>query len=253
MKRNLDKYSGTAILFLTAAVMFVATPLIFGIGEFATAAFVVAGMVCTIMGCFVVMFSGNEPMDPRIVGLLPVQGCLNMCRIASDAGINGKAHFLPPRFSGENRIVQFNPASQYDGSVMSASGSFTQKEPHGMVTIPTSAPLMADLRKTNSVVIPDNVEELGVLFDETISEVFEFATKVTTTWDSGKAIIVMHDYRFIEGCKVSRAVSPECCTRYPCPTCSLCGSLIAESTGKVAALEECRVSSPTDITAVFSY
>jgi hypothetical protein len=253
MKKDLDKYSGTTVIFLTAAVMFVATPLIFGIGEFATAAFVVAGMACTIMGSFVVMFSGNESMDPLIVGLLPIQGCLNLCRISSDAGITGTAYFLPPRFSGKTRIMQFNPVSKYHGSSVSAGGSFTDREPHGLITFPTSSPLMEYLRKRNAVVIPDTVEELGILFNEAISDVFEFATKVTTTSTDGRVTVTLHNYHFIDGCIIAHSESPECCMRYPCPACSLCGTMLVECTNKVVSLESCRVTSSKDITAVFSF
>jgi len=62
----------------------------------------------------------------------------------------------------------------------------------------------------------------------------------------------LHKYHFIEGCLYALAESPQCCSRYPCPACSLCGSLIAECTKKVVALEGCTVSSSQDITAIFS-
>jgi hypothetical protein len=253
MEKILDKYSTAVVIFLTAAVTFVATPLIFGLGDFNTAVFVVAGITCTLMGCFIVMFSGNEPIDPRLVGLLPVQGCLNLCRIASDMGIPGNAYFLPPRITGEARVMQLNPISKYYTGIVSAKESFTEKEPHGIVTIPTSDPLIQDLRKRNALVVPKQVEDLSILIDETISEIYEFAPHTTTIWDSNTVTITLHEYRLIEGCLFARSESPHCCARYPCPVCSLCGTLIAECLNKAVALEQCSASSSQDVTAVFSF
>ena len=113
MTEILDKYFFTAVLLLTAAATFVTTPLIFSQGDFVTSLFVVSGLACAILGSFMVMFSGNEPLDPHLIGLLPVQVCLNLCRIASDSGINGNACFLPSRLTGDSRVLQFNPASEY--------------------------------------------------------------------------------------------------------------------------------------------
>jgi hypothetical protein len=253
MEKILDKYSTAAVLFLTAAVTFVATPLIFGLGDFSTAIFVTAGITCTIMGCFIVLFSGNEPIDPRLVGLLPVQGCLNLCRIASDTGISGNAYFLPPRITGETRVMQLNPVSKYYSGTVSAKGSFTEEEPRGLVTIPTSDPLIQDLRKRNALVIPTRAEDLSILINETISDVYEFASYTTTTWDRNSVTITLHEYRFVEGCLFARSQSTHCCARYPCPVCSLCGTMIAECINKAVALEQCSASSSQDVTAVFSF
>jgi hypothetical protein len=253
MQKILDKYSATAILFLITAILFISIPIIFGFDEYVTAAFVISGMACTMLGCFVVMFSGNEPVDPHLIGLLPVQGSMNLCRIASDSGITGNAHFLPPNITKESRVMQFNPVSTYFGGVISAKGSFVESEPRGLITIPTSDPLIQDLRNRYALVIPDSVEELSVLINDTVCEVFEFAPRVSMIWESNRLTITLHDFRYIEGCLFAHSQYPQCCTRYPCPACSLCGSLIAECIKKSIALEQCSASSPYDITAIFSF
>ena len=94
MEKYLDKYSTTIVLLLIMTVMFIAIPLIRNFGDFFTGVFVIAGITCAILASFVIMFTGNEPIDPYLVGLLPVQGCLNLCRIASDTGITGNAYFF---------------------------------------------------------------------------------------------------------------------------------------------------------------
>ena len=144
---HLNKYSIAAVLFLIAAAVLVAISLITNLGEFVTAAFVISGMVCGMMGIFMLTFFSGEPIDPRLVGLLPVQGCINLCRIGHDLGITGNAYFLPPRVTGEARVMQFNPSSIYKGSDVSSKGSFPETEPEGLVTIPSCDPLIQDLRK----------------------------------------------------------------------------------------------------------
>jgi len=70
-------------------------------------------MICLVTGIFILTFSGGEPIDPRLVGILPAQDLINICRIASDLGISGDSCFLPPRLTGETRVMLFNPVSIY--------------------------------------------------------------------------------------------------------------------------------------------
>jgi hypothetical protein len=99
--------------------------------------------------------------------------------------------------------------------------------------------------------MPESEEELSVLISEVIGDILEFAQAVSTSWEKDTVTITLHGYRFIDGCLFSRSVSPHCCTRYPCPACSLCGTLLAEGTSKIVTLEQCSVSTPQDISAVF--
>jgi len=248
----LNKYSAAAILFLTAAAVFVAIALITHLGEFITAAFVISGMVCVMMGIFMLTFSGSEPVDPRLVGLLPVQGCMNLCRIASDLGIHGNAYFLPSRVTGEARVMQFNPTLLYDGNTISAKKSFPETGPEGLVTLPSCDPLIQQLMKRNKLIIPDNDENLTQLLREIIGDIFEFAPRVSTRWHGNTVTITFHQYRFIAGCQLISLESPGCCSRNPCPACSLCGALIAAGADKVVGLEQCSISaSARDVNLVF--
>jgi hypothetical protein len=247
-----NMYTAAAILLMAEAAAFVAIALTTNRGEFVTAAFVISGMVCAITGIFVLTFSGGEPIDPKLVGILPAQGCLNLCRISSDLGITGNAYFLPPRITGQSRVMQFNPTSSYDGSDVSAERSFPKTGPEGLVSVPSCDPLIRDLKKRNSLVIPDKEEQLTQLLREIIVDIFEFAPRMSATWDGSTVTITFHRYRFIAGCQVIMQESPGCCSRNPCPVCSLCGTLIAEGTGKVVTLKKCSIStSNKDIIAVF--
>lgn len=250
--RFLNKYSTAAVLFMIAAAIFIAIALSNNLGEFITAAFVISGMICVMMGIFMLTFSGSEPVDPRLVGLLPVQGCMNLCRIASDLKIHGNAYFLPPRVTGEIRVMQFNPTLPYDGNTVSAQKSFPETGPQGLVTLPSCDPLFQQLTKRHELKIPDNNENLTQLIRETIGEIFELAPRVSIHWRGNTVTITFDRYRFIEGCKLISLESPGCCSRNPCPACSLCGVLIAAGTDKVVALEQCSISaSARDVNLVF--
>jgi hypothetical protein len=250
---RLNKYSTAAILFMAAAAVFVAIALTTHLGEFISAAFVISGAICTMTGLFILTFSKGEPVDPRLVGLLPAQGCINLCRIGYDLGITGNAYFLPPHVTGEARVMQFNPTLPYKGGTVSAKGSFPKTGPEGLVTLPSCNPLIQDLRKRNALVIPHNEELITQLLRESIGEIFEFAPRVSIRWNGSTVTITFHHYRFIAGCEFIAQESPGCCARNPCPACSLCGALIAEGTDKVVMLDQCSVSSSSqDVNAVFS-
>jgi hypothetical protein len=247
-----NKYFAAAILLLVVAASLIAIALNNHLGEFVTAAFVISGMICAVTGIFVLTFSGGEPIDPRLVGFLPAQGCINLCRISSDLGITGNAHFLPGRITGQSRVMQFNPTSPYDGSDVSAERSFPKTGPEGLVTIPSCNPLIQDLKKRNALIIPQKEEQVIQLLREIICDIFEFAPRVSATWNGRMVTITFHRYRFIAGCQVMMQESPGCCIRNPCPVCSLCGTLIAEGTAKVVTLKGCSIStSNKDIITVF--
>ena len=247
-----NKYFAAAILLMVVAAVFIAFAVTTPLGEFITAAFVISGMICAITGIFTLTFSGGEPMDPRLVGILPVQGCMNLCRIATDLGINGNAYFLPPRMTGEARVMQFNPTLRYTGNHVSIQGSFPKTEPTGLVTIPSCDPLIRDMRKKNALIIPDSEKPLTRLLQETVTDYFEFAPRVSIRWHADSVTVTLHRYRFIAGCQFIVQESPGCCLKNPCPLCSLCGALLAEGTNKVVALEQCSLSpSLRDINLVF--
>jgi hypothetical protein len=249
----LNKYTIAGILLLSAAVVFIDVALISNPGEITTAAFVISALVCIMTGVFTLTFSAGEPVDPHLVGILPAQGCITLCRITHHLGMHGNAYFLPPRVTGEPRVMQFNPTSSYDGKQGSEKGSFREKGPAGLVTTPSCDLLIEYLKKRNALVIPDNKEDLSLAFRETIEDALKFAPRVSSRWSGSTVTITFHNYPYIDGCKVITQKSPQCCTKSPCPVCSLCGALIAEGLDTVVSLDLCSVSpSSEDVTAVFS-
>jgi len=251
---NLNKYSTSAILLLGAGAFFIDLALLTNTGDITTSVFVISGMVCLITGIFTLTFSWNEPVDPRLIGILPAQGCMNLCNTTHLLGITGNAYYLPPRITGESRVMQFNPVSPSQGINDSfANGSFRERGPPGLVILPLCDPLIQDLRKRNALIIPDKEEELTILIRETIEDVFKFTHLVSVRWHGSTVTITFHNYPSVDGCKIIAQGSPNCCPMNPCPMCSLCGALIAEGLDKVVTLNRCTIfSSSRDVTALFS-
>jgi hypothetical protein len=249
----LNKYTITAILLFTVAAVFIDIALISNPFDISTAAFVISGMVCAIIGIFTLTFSAGEPVDPQLLGILPAQGSLNLCRILHHLGKHGHAYFLPPSITGETKVMQFNPDSTYDGKQGSELGSFREKGPAGLVITPSCDLLIQNLKKSNALLIPDNEENLSHLLKESIEDVFKFTPRITVHWLGNSVTIIFRDYPSIEGCKLISQVSKDCCFMNPCPMCSLCGALIAEGLDKIVTLDRCSIrSSSHDVTAVFS-
>jgi hypothetical protein len=250
---SLNKYSVAASLLFAAGAAYIAIALIINPGEITTSAFVIGGLICVMIGVFTLTFSAGEPIDPRLVGLLPAQGSLNINWLTKHLGTWGNAYFLPPRVTGEAKVFQFNPSSTYERKIGSATGSFKKTGPQGLVIPPSCDLLIEDLRKKQSLVIPDKEEELTYLIRETLEDFFKFAPRVSVQWEGSKVTITFYEYPYIDGCKVISQKSPQCCAMSPCPACSLCGVLIAEGLNKAVRLDQCTVSSSLkDVTAVFS-
>jgi hypothetical protein len=249
MRLHLNKYSAAASLLFVAGAAYTVIALVINPGEITTSAFVIAGLICIMIAVFTLTFSAGEPVDPRLVGLLPAQFSLNINMLAKHIGVQGNAYFLPSRITGEATVVQFNPTSTY---YKKQSGSFKETGPPGIVTPPSCDLLIEDLRENHGLVIPNKKEEVTNLIRETIEDVYKFAPKVSVQWKESRVTITFYDYLYIDGCKAIAQKSRTCCGVSPCPACSLCGAFIALGLDTVVSLDYCIVSSsPKDITASF--
>jgi hypothetical protein len=247
------KYTAASFLLLLMAATFITIAVITNREDITTAALVISGMVCALTGIFVLTFSGDEPIDPRLIGLIPAQGSINLCSITQHLGFHGNAYFLPPSVTGETSVVQFNPISIYDGKEGSLKGSFREKGPAGIVTYTSCGLLIQDLKKRDALVVPNKEEELTYLIRETIEDDLKFAPKVSAVWLGDKVTITFHKYPFFESCEVMMQKSSHCCSISPCPACSLCGALIAEGRDMVVKLDRCSLnSSSRDVKVIFS-
>jgi hypothetical protein len=248
----LNKYTIAGILLLASAAVFITIAIVSDLPTITNTAFVISGLVCAMTGIFALTFSGGEPVDPWLVGILPAQGSLSLSMLTKHLGMKGNAYFLPQRVTGEATVFQFNPTSKYDGVQGSAPGSFRKEGPPGIVTAPSCTLLIEELKKKNALVVPDKEEELSRLLGETIEDFFKLAPQISVRWGENRVTITFLRYPYADGCKILEKKSRDCCAMSPCPACSLCGALIAEGKDRVVMLERCSVS-PTskDVSAVF--
>jgi hypothetical protein len=254
-----DKYNIAALSLLVVSAIFIAIALLYNLGDVTTAAFVMSSLVCAMVGIFTWAFSGTAPVDPDLVGILPAQGCINFCALTHNLGVTGHAFFFPPQYTGEPRVMQFNPTSTQEGIEVltgkkrNKDGSLQKPRSAGLVTQPSCDQLIRDLSQRNALIIPEKEEELSSLLREAVEDVFKFAQRISVTWEESKVTITFHRYPFIYGCKKIAEESPACCGISPCPPCSLCGALIAEGSERILMLDQCSVGpSVEDVTAVFS-
>lgn len=247
------RYFSAGLLMIGVAAALIVIAVLTNRGDITSAALVIAAMVCAVAGIFILTFSGGEPIDPRFIALLTVQERITACRIASDLGITGNAWFLPKRLTGENRVMLFNPVSEYTGGNVRPEDSFPMSGPAGIVTVPAGDPLQRDLFRHAALPWTDGEEDVTRLLKETICGAFEFAADLTARWQGNSATVTLAEYRFIEGCRLSMKESPRCCSMRPCVACSLCGALIAESMDVPVCLERCTPGTAAqEIIAVFT-
>jgi len=247
------QYFSAGLLLMAAAAVLIVVAVLTNRGDITSAALVISAMVCAVAGIFILTFAGGEPIDPKLVALLPVQERITVCRIASDLGITGNAWFLPKRLTGESRVMLFNPVSEYTGGNVRPDDSFPMSGPAGIVTVPAGDPLSSDLFRSGGLPWTDGEDDVSRLLKETVCASFEFATDLSTRWQGNTVTVTLQGYRFMDGCHLSMKESPRCCSMRPCAACSLCGALIAESMDVAACLDRCTPGAAAqEIVAVFT-
>ncbi|HII98427.1 MAG TPA: hypothetical protein HA272_03995 [Methanoregula sp.] len=251
----LNPFYRAALVLLGAAVVLILVAVITPEKGLTSAALVIAGVSCMVTGIFLAALSGPEPVNTRLISLLPVQGAISLSRICADLGISENAHFLPPAKSRNGRIMQFNPVAPFDGDDASIHGdSFViPPGPAGLLVMPSSAPLIQELRASHGLVVPADASALPDLIREAGVELMETADRMSVEVSGTTITVRMEGYRLIDGCRAVQGESPRCCLVSPCPVCSLFACLITEGTGQVVRLEHCSPDATgASVTLVFS-
>ena len=245
-------YAGSAALVAAAAVQLVVAVLA-DRRDLTSAGLVISATVCLITGIFLAILSTSEPLDTRYVSRLPVQGCINLCRVAADLGIQGSGYFLPPGRDGRTRTHLFLPVASLE-KIPQAGESFAfGPGSAGMLVEPSGASLYAEIRNRENMVIPSDIPAILSLLKETGEDVLEVSDKVTAEMSGDTVTVTMENFRLIEGCTAMQAESPRCCQMVPCPVCSVFGTILAEGQGTIVTLERCIPDAgKKSVTAVFT-
>jgi hypothetical protein len=242
-----------ALVLILASVVLIAIAILTNSRDFTNATLVIAGLICLMTGIFFATISGSDPLDLRYMGLLPVQGCINLTRICADLGIQGNAIFIPKGRDGRLRTMQLLPVAEYHGEPLPQDSFVTGMDTAGLLVEPSCAPLIQILRQRDHLVIPSEMTELHRLVQELGVDVLDVAERVRSTHEDDVITIIMEDYRLISGCKALSLESPKCCIANPCPVCSLFATVFAEGTGKIIRIERCVPdTSSHKVNAVFS-
>ena len=251
---SLNPYYRAALVLIFAAVVLVLIAVLTDRRDLASAALVVSGLACLITGIFLATLSGAEPLDTGYVSLLPVQGCINLCRVCADLGIAGTALFLPPSHDRQDRIMQFMPVSTYDGAPLQGDSFVTVPGAAGLLVVPAADPLLREIQKRHQLVVPQDKTALPDMIREVGEDLLEVADRVTTDMGDTTVTVTLEGYRLIAGCMAVQAESPQCCLVSPCPVCSLVACLLVQGTGSIVQLERCSPDAEQQsVTTVFSF
>lgn len=245
-------FRAALVLFLTAAVL-VVTAVTTDHRDLMSAALVISALICLLTGIFLATLSTSEPMDIRLVSLLPVQGCITLSRLCADLGLQGNACIIPAGKDGRATTMQFLPVSVYDGSPLPQDSFVTGPDNAGLLTIPLGYPLLDEIKAREHLVIPTEISAFHDFIREVSEEILEIADHATVTTQEDTLTIRLERYLLVNGCRLISAESPRCCTTNPCPVCSLFACLVAEGTGRIVKVDRCDVNvKDGSITAVYS-
>ena len=209
--------------------------------DLTSAAVVISALVLFLSGIFLFTFTKKESLDGRIASLIPIQGMINICRIAADLGITGNAWFLPGRITGETTVMQLMPVSLYKGGSLERGETFVSGPGETGILLPSSGEiLMTELKTRFGLIIPDTEEELLSCIREAGEEFLEVADRIEASRSGDSIAITLHNYRLIDGCRRIGEVSPACCTMNPCPVCSLFAMILAEGKDNPVSVDRCR-------------
>jgi hypothetical protein len=251
---SLNPYYKAALVLTAAAVLLLAVAIVTDRRDLTSAALVIAGLACLITGIFLAAFSGPDPLDTRLVSLLPVQGTITLARVCADLGITGNAVFLPPS-AGRDRVMQFVPVSVFSGDAAIVQGEpfVAPPGPAGLLAVPAGAPLLEELRARHNLAIPEDPAVIPDLVREVIVDLLEVAERAVTEVNDATVSVRMEGYRLHPGCVALGHESPRCCLVSPCPVCSLVACLLVETTGRTVQVERCSPGDKDPATVTISF
>lgn len=242
-----------ALALVIMAGLLISIALLTNRGDFTSAALIIAGLICLLVGIFFVTLTTNDPIELHYISLLSVQGSLNFIRLCADMGIQGNACFIAKGRGERAKTMQYLPVALYRGEPLPMESFVTETNTAGLLIEPSCAPILARLEKKEHLAIPQDIPSLHALVRELGVDVLDIADEIRSTNEGDIVTVFMSNYRLIDCCRAMAGESPRCCILNPCPICSLFATVFAEGTGKVIQIERCSPDpKSTAVTAVFS-
>lgn len=224
--REFSPSQAAAVLFGLAVLLLLVSGLT-GRGDVTTAALILCGTASFLSGVFLLTFSRPEAPDPRLTETLPVQGPVNIARLAADLGLRGIAHMVPDE---TRRVVQVIPVA---GTLSPAGDSSLILDPEapGIALSPLGLPLLAMLEDSAGLVLPTDAKGAGLAFSEALTAVLGAADGVGVRQAGEGFEFTITGFSLAGTCAAVRRESPAVCQICPCPVCSLALCLMAMATG----------------------
>jgi hypothetical protein len=107
------------------------------------------------------------------------------------------------------------------------------------MTPPSGEALFNDLRKSTGLTVPDTLDQILVMIQETGEDLLEIAESVKAQKTGDGISITLTGYQLIDGCLVVGSESPACCLMNPCAICSLFGVILSEGLNTAVMIEQC--------------
>jgi hypothetical protein len=249
-----DRFFSGSFLLILLGCIFIGIAILTDRRDLTTAAVILSATVLFLTGVLLFTFSKRESLDERFISMVPVQGLINLCRVAADLGIAGSACFLPGERTGQKVVMQLMPVTTYDGGDLSGDTFVSGTGGVGVLIPPSCLSLQEILIRDHHLIIPEERTGLDTLIMEIAVEVLEVADAVIVTWSEEGVNIRMDGYRLINGCRRVAQESSACCRMNPCPICSLFASCIVEGMNRPIQVDRCVPELKDDIVYIsFSF
>lgn len=207
--------------------------------DLTTGLVIISAIILFLTGVFQYSMAKINLVDSQISSLHHVQGTINLCKIATDMGINGHAIFIPKIIHEKSGVKQFIPVSEYKKGELYGDSFVSGSAGTGILISPQGEPLMDYLKTHSHLQLPHAEKEIFTLIQETLVDTLELAEKIDILKSEDGFLIAMNEYQLITGCVAIREESPVCCQMNPCPVCSLLGMILAEGLNHTIKVERC--------------
>lgn len=222
------RFLSCGLVLVIAAVVLILLSFVLHRSDISTAALVICGTACFVLGIFLFTLSGNEGTGKDVENLLSPQSTINVSRIIGDLGLLGRAHFLPSQGT-KDTVSLFIPVGPFEGAPKEEDTTFSLSPPRGMTLVSPGNGLLQILRKKAGWSPQDDPEHLRLSLKEVIEDTFAFSPLIETNWNGVTLTITLHDFRWIGACReVRKEATPSCCMTYPCPVCALIAGMASE-------------------------
>jgi len=199
-----------------------------------------SSLSCFIGSNVLVCFSREDPIDSRIVNLLLLKNQVNLCILFSERGVKGTSLIIPPAdgHALPMQLVPFAPQEPAEEGTMQDPGKGPDPLPAGILISPPGLPLLQYLIREFHFSVPRDESLIGEAITEICVDLLEIARDVQVHTETPFLSVRLAGYAFTSVCDAMHREHPGCCTRMPCPVCSLLACVIAEGTGgRVSTVE----------------